>query len=1047
MKNYVSTENSLKRFLKRKVKITMGFVVAFMIMGTVGFAKTIVEGTYDEKIHGDGELVITGGTFSNKIYGGSNSQNLENTNINLDGKDIIFNSNGRIFAGGENKGVSNELKLNISNFKSTAYKTQIVGGSEVSGENLSVIDGNSLIHITDSEIQADIRGGGFSTGKGTSLIAGNSKVIIENTSVSGFSDNSNNTWTGRIFGAGLVQGGDLFKQNSSEMIINNVTGVTYNKDEDGQISNYDGTRVYGGGQSFNPALSGKNSVLTVGSAKVTIDGEKTALDEVYGGSIISGTGNKGVVETGKTEIIINNGKIVSNVVGGNNTNWNGHSVIGTESENGQYEYNGKKYNAGSTNITINSGDLSTANVIGGSFSGYAWYYESKDNVIHDSIVFGNTNVTVNGGKVGRIIGGGYTDYYSNTANTNNVEVAPVLSNMIGDTNIVITGGEIDTIIGGGFAYSNQDVKSNSDIKGNTNITVLGGTITGNIYGGGYADESEGGKKESISAIVDGNSTITISGGEIQGKVFAGGETENAKVTGEAKVVIDVDDFKAAGIYSGYAENSILELTENVKTFDTSLIEKETIKTFNLLAENDTNKGFDKFIVHGETEITGGLNNITELNTVENANAILVDNIENPNVDFQIDDVSKVTIRTKNNIVSDINGTGTLVIDTEVKNNELVANGGIKIEGTLEETVKIGATTTTDDLVGQDITEALNNLNDSVTSANKNNTVEISEGKLFGKATATGTNVGIENIKTETKSNTVMGIEDLATINYLSWKQEMNSLSQRMGELRDSSAEHGVWARIYGGKVENGSQYDNEYQTYQVGYDKKYTIDNGKVYLGYLVSYTDGETNYNLGHGENYSVGAGIYATWMNNNGYYVDVLYKVSRLNNKFDVNGSNGLNSKGEYDTYGISLSTEYGKRFDIADKWFAEPSIGMYLGRLGNEIYTTNSGIEVEQDSIYTAEGRIGTAIGYKFNDKGNIYARTHVVKEFAGDVDTKYNTGVAVLNTSEDMGDTWFEFGIGANYRFTENMNVYVDVQKTGDSTVDTKWQGNLGFRYEF
>ena len=43
---------------------------------------------------------------------------------------------------------------------------------------------------------------------------------------------------------------------------------------------------------------------------------------------------------------------------------------------------------------------------------------------------------------------------------------------------------------------------------------------------------------------------------------------------------------------------------------------------------------------------------------------------------------------------------------------------------------------------------------------------------------------------------------------------MSSLSQRMGELRDSSAEHGVWARVYGGKVENGSKYDNEYQTYQ-----------------------------------------------------------------------------------------------------------------------------------------------------------------------------------------------------------------------------------------
>ncbi|MCF2625584.1 hypothetical protein I6E17_05235 [Fusobacterium perfoetens] len=40
-KNYV--ESSLKRFLKRKVKITMGFVVAFMITGTVGFAEVITE--------------------------------------------------------------------------------------------------------------------------------------------------------------------------------------------------------------------------------------------------------------------------------------------------------------------------------------------------------------------------------------------------------------------------------------------------------------------------------------------------------------------------------------------------------------------------------------------------------------------------------------------------------------------------------------------------------------------------------------------------------------------------------------------------------------------------------------------------------------------------------------------------------------------------------------------------------------------------------------------------------------------------------------------
>ena len=422
-------------------------------------------------------------------------------------------------------------------------------------------------------------------------------------------------------------------------------------------------------------------------------------------------------------------------------------------------------------------------------------------------------------------------------------------------------------------------------------------------------------------------------------------------------------------------------------------------------------------------------------------------------DYLGTDDSKTTLN-----VDNLKGNGgTVTFETKIDEKEIeVAEGVLRIkEGAVKGTnLEVGLSgVNTDDLAEKNISteKALEKLTnkvvgkDGVNIENIEQTLFVDGGTLTGKVTADLENGKVTNIQQAKDTPTTAAIRDLTAISYLSWKQEMSSLSQRMGELRDSSAEHGVWARVYGGKVENGSQYDNEYQTYQIGYDKKYTVDNGRVYLGYLVSYTDGETDYSYGTGENYSVGAGIYATWMNNNGHYVDVLYKVSCLNNKFDMNDTEKL--KGDYDTYGISLSAEYGKRFDITDKWFAEPSVGMHLGRLGDETYTTDSGIEICQDSIYTAEGRVGTAVGYKFSDKGNIYARTHVVKEFAGEVDTEYERNGAYNSTSEDFGDTWFEFGVGVNYRFVENMNVYVDVQKTGEATVDNKWQANLGFRYEF
>ena len=306
----------------------------------------------------------------------------------------------------------------------------------------------------------------------------------------------------------------------------------------------------------------------------------------------------------------------------------------------------------------------------------------------------------------------------------------------------------------------------------------------------------------------------------------------------------------------------------------------------------------------------------------------------------------------------------------------------------------------------------------------------------------------DSVKVGNLNSMVEGMRDLATINLLTWRQEMNSLNKRMGELRNSTGEHGVWSRVYTGKIENGSKYDNDYQTYQVGYDKKYTVDNGVMFVGGLVSYTDGETDYALGHGENYSVGAGIYATWLNNDGQFADVVLKQSRLHNKFDVTSKDGNKSQsGDYNNWGTSLSGQYGKRFDLNDKFFLEPSVELTLGRVDDTTYTTSAGVDVHQDTMYSLVGNVGTSVGYKFSDKGNIYARAALVKEFQGDIDTEYEKDGALERTSEDLGDTWAEFGVGVNYRFVENMNVYVDIQKTGEATVDNKWQANLGFRYEF
>lgn len=75
-------ESSLKRFLKRKVKITLGVVVAFLITGTVGYGGDIVakgvtkEYTITEQ---DGKPKIIGGWNYTKDSADKNADHSNST--------------------------------------------------------------------------------------------------------------------------------------------------------------------------------------------------------------------------------------------------------------------------------------------------------------------------------------------------------------------------------------------------------------------------------------------------------------------------------------------------------------------------------------------------------------------------------------------------------------------------------------------------------------------------------------------------------------------------------------------------------------------------------------------------------------------------------------------------------------------------------------------------------------------------------------------------------------------------------------------------------
>lgn len=306
----------------------------------------------------------------------------------------------------------------------------------------------------------------------------------------------------------------------------------------------------------------------------------------------------------------------------------------------------------------------------------------------------------------------------------------------------------------------------------------------------------------------------------------------------------------------------------------------------------------------------------------------------------------------------------------------------------------------------------------------------------------GNTLEIKDIQQGTSTTTMDTMRNIASTAIIAWRQEDSTLSQRLGELRESEGDQGVWVRMSRGEFEYCGAYKNQYNYIQMGYDKAY----GDWHYGAAISHNDGKTAYANGKGDNRSTSLSLYGTWLGERGHYADIVLKQGRLNNEFEIHTEAG-DTRGDYGAWGTSLSGEYGLKLDMADGWYVTPQAQLTFMRIGGEDYTTSNDIRVSQDTLYSTVGRVGFELGKKLTDKGSVYAKASLLHEFAGDADTYLRLGDLHNSYSQDIGNTWYEAGFGFNYKTAADSYVYADIVKTFGDDIKTPWQWNVGMRWSF
>lgn len=282
---------------------------------------------------------------------------------------------------------------------------------------------------------------------------------------------------------------------------------------------------------------------------------------------------------------------------------------------------------------------------------------------------------------------------------------------------------------------------------------------------------------------------------------------------------------------------------------------------------------------------------------------------------------------------------------------------------------------------------------------------------------------------------------MAAINLMTWRQENNDMNKRLGELRDSKGEHGVWARMVRGEVEYES-IQNQYNYYQIGYDEKLSTDPNWT-VGMFLTHTEGNSTFRTGSAENNHTGVGVYGSYLKDDGSFIDLVAKYARIDSDFNASGGVG---SGDYNTNGYSISAEYGKRFEQGNGFWIEPQVELTYGTVGAVDYTTSNGAKVRQEGMDSLVGRVGFSLG-KDIKAGNIYARASYLYDFDGETEvTMSHSGISDVY-EQDLGGGWFEVGLGANINLSDATHLYFDVEKTYGGDVATPWQWSAGMRWTF
>ncbi|WP_232744951.1 IdeS/Mac family cysteine endopeptidase [Glaesserella parasuis] len=277
--------------------------------------------------------------------------------------------------------------------------------------------------------------------------------------------------------------------------------------------------------------------------------------------------------------------------------------------------------------------------------------------------------------------------------------------------------------------------------------------------------------------------------------------------------------------------------------------------------------------------------------------------------------------------------------------------------------------------------------------------------------------------------------------------EMNNLNKRMGELRGIDANAGVWARVLGGKGSSDS-YKHKFTHIQTGFDKQSHLSNAELFTGVTVTHTSTDIEGKVGstNGDVKSIGAGVYATALFDNGFYLDTIAKYVKNNHKFDYAFKEmKLDFKSQqYHTHSFYLGGEVGYRFNLGSGYVEPQAEVIYVKN--SQANLADNGHKLTIKASNGLVGRLGVNAGKTF-EIGQSKATAWAGIGYQWDIAKRNEILVDGISASNSKKDARMLMDSGLNIRANDKLSIGLSLEGSAFGKYNTDLSVNSNVRYSF